>query len=77
VLRGCRGQGVGTAAAAALFDAFPGRWELATPAANIPATAFWRSVSQHYTGGAYEEVWATYEDWRGTIESFSSPGARS
>jgi predicted acetyltransferase len=76
VMRGCRGQGVGSAAAKHIFDMFPGRWELATPASNIPATAFWRSVSQHYTGGAYEEVWATLVDWRGTIESFSSPGVR-
>lgn len=76
VLRGCRDQSVGTAAATRLFDALPGRWEIATPAANIPATAFWRSVSQRYTGGAYEEVWATLADWRGTIESFTSPAAR-
>lgn len=74
VMRGCRGQGVGAAAATRLFDAFPGRWEVATPASNIPATAFWRAVSQRYTGGAYEEVWATLAGWRGTIESFSSPG---
>lgn len=73
VLRGCRRAGVGSEAAMQLFDHFPGRWELATPAANIPATAFWRSVSQRYTCGAYEEVWATQSGWRGTIESFVAP----
>jgi predicted acetyltransferase len=73
VLRGCRRFGVGTAAASQLFDRFPGRWEVATSAGNVPAIAFWRSVSQHYTCGRYEEVWATQEGWRGTIESFVSP----
>lgn len=76
VLRGYRDRGVGTAAASQLFDALPGRWELATPAANIPAIAFWRSVSQHYTGGAYEEIWATQQGWRGAIQSFDAPTVR-
>ncbi|MFO7168719.1 MAG: GNAT family N-acetyltransferase [Chloroflexota bacterium] len=75
VLRGCRRNGVGTWAATRLFDLFPGRWEIATPASNVPAIAFWRSVSQRYTGGRYEEVWATQDGWRGTIESFVSPSA--
>ncbi|MEN9934978.1 MAG: hypothetical protein RLZZ387_1557 [Chloroflexota bacterium] len=74
VMRGCRRRGVGSAAAMRLFNMFPGRWEIATPVVNIPATAFWRSVSQRYTGGAYDEVWAQQDGWRGTIESFTAPG---
>ncbi|HWQ12441.1 MAG TPA: GNAT family N-acetyltransferase [Roseiflexaceae bacterium] len=73
VLRGCRRQGVGGAAAMQLFDRFPGRWEICTAAANVPATAFWRSVSQRYTCGTYEEVFVTRDGWRGVIESFVAP----
>jgi predicted acetyltransferase len=73
VLRGCRRQGVGAAAAMQLFDRLPGRWEVSTAAVNIPATAFWRSVSQRYTCGAYEEVFVTRDGWRGVIESFVAP----
>jgi predicted acetyltransferase len=72
VARGARRSGIGAAAAAAVFDQFPGRWEIATPAANVPATAFWRAVSQRYTCGVYEELWYQHNGWRGTIESFTA-----
>jgi predicted acetyltransferase len=73
VLRGLRRRGIGAGAAAMLFERLPGRWEVATPAANIPATAFWRAVSQRYTLGLYEELWYQHNGWRGTVETFAVP----
>jgi predicted acetyltransferase len=73
VLRGMRRQGVGSAAARQLFDRFPGAWEVATPASNTVATAFWRAVADRYTAGAYQEIWFQRNGWRGNIERFISP----
>lgn len=76
VVRRYRRRGIGSAAAAQLFDRFPGRWEIATYGANVPALSFWRSVSDSYTGGRYHEVWHQDKDWRGSVQSFDSPGSR-
>lgn len=73
VLRKYRRQGVGRAVATQLFDTFPGAWETALFATNIPALAFWRSVLTQYTGGRYTERWLQTEEWRGLVQSFSSP----
>jgi aryl-alcohol dehydrogenase-like predicted oxidoreductase/predicted acetyltransferase len=51
-----RGRGVGAAAARALFDRLPGRWEIQQLAGNPRAIAFWRRVAGEVTGGAFEEV---------------------
>jgi predicted acetyltransferase len=73
VLRKYRYIGVGRAAATQLFDRFPGRWEVATFALNIPALAFWRSVIDRYTNGRYDEQWQQVANWRGHIQSFTTP----
>lgn len=57
VERTCRRLGVGQSAARQIFDMFPGRWEIATSALNVPATAFWRGVVDRYTDGRYDERW--------------------
>lgn len=75
ILRRYRRMGVGRAAATQIFDRFPGRWEVATIATNIPAQAFWRSVIDRYTGGRYHEVWLQDERWRGPVQSFVTPVA--
>jgi predicted acetyltransferase len=79
VLRRHRRTGVGTRAAFALFDAFPGRWEVREVARNTPAQAFWRSVIGRYTSGRFQEVF--FDDasrWRGPVQSFvAGPGARA
>jgi predicted acetyltransferase len=56
VLRRYRRQGIGSDAARALFDRFPGAWEIRQRAEHPEATRFWRDVITRYTNGAYEEV---------------------
>lgn len=73
VLRKWRRGGVGRAAARALFDLFPGAWEVRQTRANIPAQAFWRSVISTYTAGRWDEVDMRSEVWDGPVQVFSTP----
>jgi predicted acetyltransferase len=70
VLRKYRRRGVGERAARAVFDRFPGRWELSTARQNLAAQAFWRKVLARYTGGAYREVAEGTDRWKGPIWTF-------
>lgn len=72
ILRRHRRQGIGRAAAAQIFDRFPGPWEVATPAAYVPAQSFWRGTVHRYTGGRYDEVWVQQPEWRGTVQRFTA-----
>jgi predicted acetyltransferase len=54
VVRGARGQKVGSSAAHALFGAFPGRWEVRVRAANAAALRFWERAAQTWIGRAVE-----------------------
>lgn len=72
-----RGRGIGRAAAAMLFDRFPGRWEVAQLGANLPAQAFWRKVIGDYTGGDYREEWSDVDYRRGPVQMFRSGIPRS
>ncbi|HXL88138.1 MAG TPA: GNAT family N-acetyltransferase [Streptosporangiaceae bacterium] len=47
VMRKYRRCGVGTQAAAVLFDRFPGRWTVRQQLANPAATAFWRTAIRY------------------------------
>lgn len=73
VMRKYRRRGVGRAAAMLLFDHFPGHWEVATAASNIPAQAFWRSTIDTYTSGRYQELWLQDDRWHGPIHQFVAP----
>jgi len=77
VLRRYRRQGIGRCAATQIFNTLPGRWEIASAAANVPAQTFWRSVIDHYTGGHYDELWYQTGSWRGPIQSFIAPAAQA
>ena len=70
VMRGLRRRGVGRAVAFAVFDRFPGRWEVRQRDENAAATAFWRRVIGGYTAGRYEEVRWDGPEWRGPVQSF-------
>ena len=70
ILRRYRRLGIGRAAAESLFNRYPGKWEVATFATNIPAQAFWRSVINQYTSGSYTEIWQQTTNWRGHIRQF-------
>lgn len=56
VLRGYRRRGVGLAAARAVFDRFPGRWEVGWLPSNEPAAEFWQRTIAHYAPGRFEEA---------------------
>ena len=72
VMRKYRRRGVGEHAARALFDRFPGRWELGTARGNVAAQAFWRSVLGRYTDDAYREAPDGCDRWEGPIWAFAS-----
>jgi predicted acetyltransferase len=55
VVRSFRRQGVGRAAAARLWDLFPGRWSLRVLTANTGGLAFWRATIADYTRGKFDE----------------------
>src|SRR5680860_306468 len=73
VLRTRRGQGIGKAAALALFEQFPGRWEVAQLRANEPAHQFWRRVIADYTNGRFLEEDINTERWDGFVQAFDTP----
>lgn len=73
IVRERRRQGIGLAAAIQILGRYPGSWEIATHGANIPAISFWRSVADHFTHGRYEETWLQRQEWRGSIQIFSTP----
>ena len=74
VLRRHRRTGVGAGAAGAVFDLFPGAWEVREIVRNTPAQAFWRKVIGRYTGGRFtEEAWDDAR-WRGPVQRFESGG---
>jgi predicted acetyltransferase len=73
VKRSFRRQGFGRAGAIALFNRFPGAWEVSTCAVNVPGQIFWRGVVDRYTNGRYAETWIQTPTWRGPVQSFFSP----
>lgn len=57
ILRGERRRGVGRLAARAIFERYPGVWEVSQLPGNRSAIAFWRGVISEYTGGSFEDTW--------------------
>lgn len=57
IMRSYRRRGLGRAAATAVFDRFPGRWEVQQSAANHAGRAFWQRVIDDYTQSDYENHW--------------------
>jgi predicted acetyltransferase len=56
VLRAHRGRGIGRHAVLALFDRFPGVWEISELPRNLPAIRFWRRVIGEYSNGRFHET---------------------
>jgi predicted acetyltransferase len=75
VARRYRRCGVGRRAACAVFDRFPGRWEVRQHPSNAGATAFWRRVIGGYTEGDYEELAWSDPSWTGTVQRFRAEAA--
>ena len=66
-----RRGGAGTAAARAIFAAYPGRWQVAVARLNAPALPFWRNA----VGGAAGLSGLREDDvrtalWNGPVLSF-------
>ena len=74
VMRGYRREGVGRTAATILFDRHPGPWEVRVIEENLPAEAFWRSVIERYTSGAFKVSEIDVPSDAGTLFSFTSRG---
>jgi predicted acetyltransferase len=72
VLRGYRRQGVGLAAAHALFGRFTGPWEVRQRDENVAAIAFWRRAIGAYTGGHYTEIRWNGPEWTGLVQRFTT-----
>lgn len=77
VLRRHRRHGLGTRAATALFDRFPGRWEVGELRTNAGGIAFWRRVIGAYTGGRFAEEGTDDPAWEGPLQIFRSPGGQT
>lgn len=67
IIRPFRGKGIGSYAAANVFDKFKGKWELYTNPSenNIIGQSFWRKTVSNYTKNTYEEVnGQTYDGYK-------------
>ena len=56
ILRGYRGQGVGTEAAHQAWRRFPGHWEVRVMATNEPAYRFWYRTIESFAGDDFLEA---------------------
>jgi predicted acetyltransferase len=63
VLKAYRGKGVGRAAFRDVLRANPGRWQIGVMERNIPASAFWQTVTAAHAPKAYPHHFDG-EDWR-------------
>ena len=79
VLRPYRGKGVGAQAFREVVGANPGRWQIGVLERNLPASAFWRSVTSAYAPRAFShrfdgEDWRLYEFETAPVTQGSPPG---
>ena len=72
IMRKYRRQGVGLKAAHAIFDRFPGKWEVQEIDCNEPAHRFWIKVIDSYTNGHYQEIFMDEERWKGPVQWFDN-----
>ena len=74
VMRAYRRRGYGEAMARALFDRFPGAWQVLEIRDNPNAQAFWRRVIGQVTGGAFRERWLNQRE---IVQEFEIEGQQS
>ena len=75
VVRGLRRTGVGSTAAAAVFSAFPGAWEVRALERNPGAAAFWaQAISRHTAGDFQVAPWQSAPDLSWQVFRFVQPG---
>ncbi len=73
IMRKYRHQGIGLHTACQIFDRFVGNWQVAQITENRAALAFWRKVITRYTRNNYREQNLDNENWRGPLQTFTSP----
>lgn len=75
VLRSYRRQGVGIAAAAALWQGLPGQWQVRVMEQNQSAQQFWEQAIARFTAAAagYSEQWVQQRGSRWRVFSFAAP----
>jgi len=71
VVRKYRGQGHGEWFARALFDRFPGTWEIGQIDANTGAQLFWRKVIGRYAD-TFDEIRVQNDRWQGPVQRFEA-----
>ncbi|MDH5632793.1 MAG: GNAT family N-acetyltransferase [Gammaproteobacteria bacterium] len=67
-----RGKGVGTLAAAQVFDMFPGPWEVAVMQENLSAIRFWQAAISRYTRDSFRRL--EPDGWSGPVFVFDNSG---
>jgi len=72
VVRKYRRQGVARAAAIAIFDNMPGKWEIGQIPLNTVARTFWQEVIRDYTKGAFNETYLENDAWHGALQWFDN-----
>jgi predicted acetyltransferase len=77
IMRKYRHQGVGEHVARFIFDQFPGDWQVAQITENSTAITFWRKVIARYTHEKFQEHRLNNENWRGPVQSFTSPASQA
>ena len=71
VLRKFRGQGVGKSAARAMFNLWPGSWEVAVASRNQAAKKFWKRVIESSPEARdVQEIDTQTERWTGPVFRF-------
>ena len=77
VLRKYRRIGVGSRAARALFERWPGRWEVGVAWYNKPALSFWRKAIRASVDAPVEECTGDGDRWRGPVLCFDNRRRKS
>jgi predicted acetyltransferase len=72
VLRAYRRKGYGLAMAWAVFDRYPGLWQIEEIGPNLDAQAFWRRAVDLYTGGRYDERTTQAKRFHLVIQEFDT-----
>jgi predicted acetyltransferase len=72
VLKKYRRKGIGRIAAGYVFDAMPGRWEVAQMRGNDAATSFWREVIARYSANRFVEHQLDDQRWCGFLQCFDN-----
>lgn len=78
IIRKFRNKGLGRRVAHAVFDLYPGNWQVRQMVDNRPAQAFWRKVVATYTQDQFEDG-LKYLDGYGemVVQEFTSSGSHN